>query len=379
MSAIHQYKDQSGLNSDYRGFQENINTYFRAHETISTKVGKITRTIFQGFDWARERKKSLFIGVLLFATPAVLVSQNYEDRQIGSKDSLAVADPCSPNALPLTPNLIPHSYNDYMFLQAHNLQLMVLAEQCFRSQQLWDCKSVYFEPQTNLNEKNAFDLILTYPGFCIGERHAYGNKMNAAIQFFKTHIPYLKQHGVKTIYIENVDRSTMSLVEAFNKKLSDDVSWFSQYLSEGYTRIFRLARECGVRIIPVDCRAKSTGGDLGISIINFNYCTFAELQNHDPQRGKFVIWGGLAHMSTVYDNDRKRLVPGISELLGIPSVIPTFDEEGIQVKEEYPLFVPDLTTFSATPIFYEGSGKVNTMLKWHVANDLDEPNSSDCS
>lgn len=183
-------------------------------------------------------------------------------------------------------------------------------------------------------------LLKDSDGLCIGE--LYHCDFSPKAHLIKQ-MEELYELGVRTLYLEHVFYDTMYESLAENRKVAPHIELYLQGLDSGqgvksptytYSNLVRKAHEVGMRVVPIDTSVSYACGNsrkYGIKsrddrIIGMNFVATRIIEEEQKRdgAGKYVALMGIAHVAEHVEG-----VPGVSELLGVPSVVMTDGSEQI--------------------------------------------------
>jgi len=173
-------------------------------------------------------------------------------------------------------------------------------------------------------------MLRSSDGICLGETHG----QRAAKVLLQKNMAHLKRLGVNAFFVEGADLIDDAWIQEFNAGKTNNISW--AYPNDQDTLI--TARQFGMKIYPIDC---ARGNSSSSRLLNLNFATLLkveEIKSKDPTLGKYIVWVGARHTNTA--QIEKATIPGISELLNIPSLIviqkKIWRQEAIQEETKHP-------------------------------------------
>jgi len=175
-------------------------------------------------------------------------------------------------------------------------------------------------------------MLRSMDGICLGETHNEG----ATNDLLQKNMAHLKKLGVNAFFVEGAELQNEAQIKKFNARTTNDTSWADP--KDRDTLI--TAREFGIKVYPIDCARGSSSSYNPSHLLNLNYAALlkvAEIKKEDPTLGKYIVWVGSRHTNTTQINSV--VIPGISELLNIPSLIVkqnTSRKETIQEATNHP-------------------------------------------
>lgn len=201
--------------------------------------------------------------------------------------------------------------------------LLLLANHCFQKPHIQSLKPTplnLLKPLSD-NEEELIDILLDkHQGFCIGEFHCD----HAPKDFLVKYMSYLKQKGVKVLFMEQFYNDLQQDLDDFAKgsplprgikKNLDDAR--HQY---GYLEVIEAAKENQIRVIAIDTHAAKIE-DLPERLITMNYFAFKimkktiqELNSTD----KYISLMGAGHLSR---RPLRGVMQGVAELIQSPRVV----------------------------------------------------------
>lgn len=184
----------------------------------------------------------------------------------------------------------------------------------------------HLDNKITLSDHEIIDHWLNhYQGFCIGEYHTHDEPK----EFLVDNMPYLKNKGVKVIFMEQIYDDCQADLDTFlqggplSKELlynveSCDRKDFFNYPPYGYQGVLEAAKREGIRIVAIDTKAASykdqTEEERWITMNYFAYKTMKQTIK-EIGNGKYVALMGVGHVSK-----RKGNIPGVTDLLSCPRI-----------------------------------------------------------
>lgn len=185
-------------------------------------------------------------------------------------------------------------------------------------------------------------MLRSSDGICLGETH----NQTAAKVLLQKNMAHLQKLGVNAFFVEGADLIDDAQIQEFNAGKTNDISW--AYSNDQDTLI--TARQFGMKIYPIDC---ARGNSSPSRLLNLNFATLLkveEIKRKDPTLRKYIVWVGERHTNTA--QIEKTTIPGISELLNIPSLIviqkKIWQKEAIREETNH----PSLPSATANAIIY---------------------------
>ncbi len=185
--------------------------------------------------------------------------------------------------------------------------------------------------------------------FCIGESHSSTSSKRFAIE----NMTIFREAGYKTLFMEHLFYDSVmqdSLDEYFHTpadtEMPKDLSRYLDNLFRGYTRfscedadhdnynfsqLVKVAKEAGIRIVGIDTEESYKmgmsrfGAEGAERMIGMNYAA-QDIITKEAGGEKWIALMGNAHIGVM------EKVPGVSEILGVPSV-DIFDQESPKSKQ----------------------------------------------
>lgn len=168
-----------------------------------------------------------------------------------------------------------------------------------------------------------FNLFKSHQGLCLGEMHYEPSSKDFLIRY----MPELKAQGVSLLFMEHFPADLQEDLDQFNrdgtftetlsKVLSDQMA-MEQCMGYGSISIkdlMQAARKEGIRIVGIDTQALVKYGESTQRMAGMNYVA-AKIINREKGDQKFIALVGRDHLTYT----REHRVPGLSELLQLPSV-----------------------------------------------------------
>jgi hypothetical protein len=174
-------------------------------------------------------------------------------------------------------------------------------------------------------------LLANVEGVCLGE---YSHSHLASKAMLINHMEELYNLGVRTLYFEHAFYESMTKPLARELKIPEHIELYLQQLDSGnsvgsrnftFLNTVKKALEVGIRVVPIDtsvsygCGAHRKRGitstDDRVKGMNFVATQIIE-EEQKKVPGKYVALMGATHLCEYIEG-----VPGVSELLGVPSVL----------------------------------------------------------
>ncbi len=246
---------------------------------------------------------------------------------------------------------------DYFFATPNHL--LSQADQYFQKKHIQNLRPVAFNlphPE-RMSEQEILDQLLNqYQGFCIGEYHSdYAPK-----DFLIDHMSYLKEKGVKVLFMEQFyDHLQQDLDDYFNglplsPRLMQNVTNAS--FSYGYLEIVKAARDHQIRVIAIDTESANIN-DLPKRWKAMNYFAYLImkpiLQEFDEQ-DKYIAFMGAGHLSR-----RQGTILGIAELFQCPRLA-VIDHS--RMKDTYDLNASNAKVFNLSHLPGDKEIKVDLVI-----------------
>lgn len=155
------------------------------------------------------------------------------------------------------------------------------------------------------------NIFRDYDGFCLGENHCD----LATKDFLNAHMGELKEMGVKALFVEGVFLGDRKRIDEFNAGKAPTIC------PPEDRSVLMKARDSGIKIYPIDVFFRDMNANA--QLLNLNIATLLQVEDvkkKNPDLGKYIVWVGARHTNTI-QCPGEQTIPGISELLHIPSVL----------------------------------------------------------
>jgi hypothetical protein len=178
--------------------------------------------------------------------------------------------------------------------------------------------------KNSLTDKEIIDHWLDhYQGFCIGEFHTE----SIPKEFLVDNMAYLKQKGVKVLFMEQLYDDCQEELDAFlnGKPLSTEIITNLDVADTkdnfqppyGYKGVIEAAAREGIRIVAIDTKGANVP-ERENRWKWMNYFAYKTMKKTIKTigDGKYVALMGAGHLSK-----RKNYIPGVTDLLSYPNII----------------------------------------------------------
>ncbi len=167
-------------------------------------------------------------------------------------------------------------------------------------------------PRIPVDEKSTMrKLFEGHQGICFGDVHAD----YFTVEFLYQHLDFLKEAGVKTLFMEHFYYEMQADLESFNRgeepspelitRCGDfDGALYRNYgiTSQNHRTLIKAARARGIRIVGIDAKPASIMMEKdwqnGGRMEGMNYVA-TKIIDWEKKNGKFIVWLGGAHLTNM--------------------------------------------------------------------------------
>lgn len=221
------------------------------------------------------------------------------------------------------------TYHGFEAFKKQRNQLLKNADSFFRQRELKSIEAISSPP---LKVSSLFKSFLKkYDGICVGE---YSHSDTSGKALLIKNMKALYQLGIRTLFLEHIYYDSMYEHLANKKIIPEHVDLYLQELDTGhrvnstfytFRQLVHSALQAGIRVVPIDTSLSyAIGGHRKKGVVSskkrciaMNYVATRIIESEQIQKNeKYIVFMGAAHLC-----EYAKGIPGVSELLGVPSVL----------------------------------------------------------